>query len=90
MTQARELIGYRDVLYSRKISGSNASEKTQILRRIRHDNFVRLVALIPREDPDIIDANFEFMPIDVVDLCAELFPHFGEHVLAAILGQVSN
>src|SRR3954453_23992912 len=76
-----------NLLYHRRILGPGVTEKIQLLRCIRHDNFVRVMAMIPREDPDIIDVHFEFMPIVMVDLCAKVFPHFTELALAAILGQ---
>lgn len=90
MIQSHDLLGYRDLWYQRRIIGPGLAEKVRFLRRVRHENFVRVLAMVPRADPDIIDVHFELMPIVAVNLTANVFPHFNELALAAILGQVSS
>ena len=74
---------------TKSLNQQDVQDKLAFLRSFRHKNLVSMVETFHNEDSGEIESIFEFMPVDVVDLCVRGFPFIEELSLAAILGQAS-
>ncbi|KAM4058842.1 hypothetical protein HRG_008273 [Hirsutella rhossiliensis] len=79
---------YRSFKVMRHFTGSNQTEKLSFLRRIRHQSFVNVYAIIPVGDIGEAVVYFDIMPIKVIDVCEQAYAELSELSIAAILGQV--
>ena len=83
-----EDLGHLELTVTRTLAQPDIATKLEFVRKVRHQNFVNVQSVFRDSNASSVIVTFEFMPVVVIELCAQAYSHLTQLRLAAIMGQV--
>ena len=74
---------------AKSLTQQDVKDKLIFLQKFHHKNLDVAIEAFYNAEVDEIEADFEYLPVDVMNLGIRAFPFLKQLNLAAILGQVS-